>query len=146
MVLKKFKFTDCFRYVGDIKTIHFPQYNSNETSLHVYESNTHPPFLVKRVFIINATEGCKRGFHAHKQCAQLLVCLQGSCRVTVDDGESRKNIVLDQPNKGMLLPPTIWAEQEYEAGTILMVLTDHPYDEADYIRNYQAFLQFRKLK
>jgi len=132
--------------VNDIKNIDFSAFPSKEASLLVYESQKHVPFSIKRVFTIIASEKCKRGFHAHKQATQLLICLQGKCVVTVDDGTSKKNIVLNQPNEGLLIPSTIWGEQAYEANTILMVLTDQPYDESDYIREYKDFLFFKKME
>lgn len=133
-----------FHYLKDVTSIQFPLIDSKEASLHVYESGTHVPFPIQRLFTINAREACARGSHAHKECTQLLVCLEGRCVVTVDDGEARKNVVLDQPSLGLLIPPSIWAEQKYETNTILAVLTDRPYEEADYFRKYEDFLKFRK--
>lgn len=133
-----------FHYLKDVTSIQFPVIDSKEASLHVYESGTHVPFSIKRLFTIKTREACTRGFHAHKECTQLLVCLEGRCVVTVDDGTTRKDIVLDQPSLGLLIPPTIWAEQVYEANTVLMVLTDRPYEETDYLRKYEDFLEFRK--
>ncbi|MGV8948011.1 MAG: sugar 3,4-ketoisomerase [Candidatus Paracaedibacter sp.] len=130
--------------ISSVKIIDFPQFNADEASLHVYESGAHVPFPIQRLFTIKTREGCTRGFHAHKECTQLLVCLEGRCVVTVDDGRARKDIVLDQPSLGLLIPPTIWAEQVYEANTVLMVLTDRPYEETDYLRKYEDFLEFRK--
>ena len=132
-----------FYYLKDVTSIQFPLIDSKEASLHVYESGTHIPFIIQRLFTIKAREGCARGFHAHKDCAQLLVCLEGRCVVTIDDGEARKDVILDQPSLGLLIPPSIWAEQIYEANTVLAVLTDRPYEEADYLRNYEDFLKFR---
>lgn len=133
-----------FYYLKDVTSIQFPLIDSKEASLQVYESGAHVPFSIKRLFTIKAREACTRGFHAHKECTQLLVCLEGRCVVTVGDGKARKEIVLDQPNLGLLIPPSIWAEQIYEADTILAVLTDRPYEETDYLRKYEDFLQFRE--
>jgi dTDP-4-dehydrorhamnose 3,5-epimerase-like enzyme len=135
--------------LNDLNTteiIDFPCVNSKEASLFVYESEKAVPFIVKRVFTISTTESCKRGFHAHKECSQLLVCMQGSCHVILDDGRTRKEVLLNQPNIGLLIPPMIWAEQAYEANTILMVLTDRLYEESDYIRDYDAYLKYRNVK
>lgn len=133
-----------FHYLKDVTYFQFPVIDSEEASLHVYESGTHVPFPIQRLFTINTREACVRGFHAHKECTQLLVCLEGRCVVTIDDGTVRKEIVLDQPSLGLLIPPSIWAEQVYEANTVLMVLTDRPYKETDYLRKYEDFLEFRK--
>ena len=101
---------------------------------------------MKRIFVIKASKATNRGAHAHKECAQLLVVLNGKCTVTCDDGTNKKIHTLTNPDQGLLIPPTIWAEQKYDLGTTLMVLTDQPYDEGDYLRNYDDFLTFRGLK
>ena len=127
----------------DIKKIDFPQFDTKESSLFVYESGKLVPFTIQRVFTIKTIEACTRGFHAHKHCTQVLTVLHGECNVTCDDGTMRQSFRLNHASQGLLIPPTIWAEQAYLPNTILMVLTDHPYDEADYIRDYDAFLNFR---
>ncbi len=95
---------------------------------------------------MKSRDGGIRGRHAHKECSQLLVVLNGRCVVTCDDGTNKKAHTLIEPDQGLLIPPTIWAEQEYDVGTTLMVLTDQPYNESDYIRDYDSFLAFRGIK
>lgn len=66
--------------------------------------------------------------------------------VRCDDGRQQREIRLNGPAQGLLIPPTLWAEQIYEeSNTALMVLCDKPYDGADYIRDYSQFLEFRKM-
>ena len=82
-----------------------------------------------------------RGEHAHKACAQFLICTAGSVRVLADDGHARADILLDSPHKGLLLPPMTWGTQyEYSADAVLLVFASHPYDNDDYIRSYDEFL------
>ena len=131
-------------YLNDINIIRFKEVSSKEASLFVYEGHNDVPFDIKRSFIIKSYESCDRGEHAHKKCTQLLVALEGKCTVTCDDGKTKKQIVLDNPSQGLLIPSGIWAGQKYEPLTILMVLTDMLYDEDDYLRNYQQFLNFRE--
>jgi len=131
--------------IQDVKKIQFPAFPSNEATLHVYECLNTVPFLVKRVFTIDAHKECARGFHAHKQATQLLICLKGHCRITIDDGKSRQDIDLKDPSEGLLIPPTLWAEQTYQSNTILMVLTDRLYEEEDYIKDYQEYIEIRKI-
>ena len=79
--------------------------------------------------------------HAHRECAQFLVCVTGVCAVVVDDGEHRLEVALDRPNRGVYVPPMVWATQyKYTRDAVLLVLASHPYDRADYIRNYEEFL------
>jgi hypothetical protein len=72
----------------------------------------------------------------------LLACLRGSVSIVVDDGTNREEHVLDQPWRGLYLPPRIWGIQyKYTRDAILMVLASHEYDPADYIRDYEEFLK-----
>lgn len=125
--------------------IRFPKYVDDNGTLCVYQSGTDVPFQVRRVFTVRAGERDIRGRHAHKQCAQLLVCLAGRIRVTCDDGSSSTEYVLEEMDNGLLIPPGIWATQEcLEDDSVLMVLCDRDYEEDDYIRDYQLFLNLGK--
>lgn len=126
-----------------VQLLSFNALGDAKASLSIYSSPEQVPFPLKRVFVINASEKISRGFHAHKECNQLLICLQGKTVVTVDDGGTRKEYILTKSTDGLLIPASIWAEQAYDAQTILMVLTDQPYDENDYIRSYDEFLKYR---
>ena len=130
--------------ISDIQLISFPLFETKEAFLIVYESGKQIPFTVQRLFVIKSTEKCNRGFHAHKECSQILVVLNGECKITCNDGISKKTVLLNKASEGLLIPPAIWAEQEYQPDTTLMVLTDKPYDENDYLRDYTKFLEFRK--
>ncbi len=104
------------------------------------------PFSIMRVFTVRAGPNVTRGRHAHKQCSQLMVCAYGRCEVTCSDGLSNQNFLLDGADHGLLVPAGVWAEQRYlDLDTVLMVLCDRPYEEHDYIRNYEDFLAFRKI-
>jgi len=129
--------------INQLQLIPFPSSSAKEATLSIFQSPEAVPFAIKRVFTIHAHEACQRGRHAHKECTQLLVVLRGKCKVICDDGTSRKDIILNKPSEGLLVPPGIWAEQDYEPNTLLMVLTDKPYDESDYIRNYEDYLAYR---
>jgi UDP-2-acetamido-3-amino-2,3-dideoxy-glucuronate N-acetyltransferase len=100
------------------------------------------PFTPRRYFLVHdVPTGEIRGSHAHRECAQFLVCVAGSCAVFVDDGEHRLEVALDRPNRGLYVPPMVWATQyKYTQDAVLMVLASHPYDAADYIRDYDEFL------
>lgn len=132
--------------VSALQYISFPLKTSPEADLIVYEGNKEIPFSMKRVFIVKASQKTDRGSHAHKECAQLLVVVNGKCVVTCDDGTNKTTYILTDPNQGLLIPPTIWAEQKYTPGTVLMVLTNQPYEEEDYLREYDKFLEFRGIK
>lgn len=99
------------------------------------------PFDVKRVFYLyDIPGGESRGAHAHKTCFQFLVAASGAFEVILDDGKIQRQVQLNRPNMGLLIPPGIWAsEVNFSSGAICLVLASHIYDEEDYIRDYQTF-------
>lgn len=100
------------------------------------------PFAPQRCFVVYAVASAEvRGEHAHRRCAQFLVCVHGQVSALVDDGKSRAEYRLDRPDVGLLVPPMIWGTQyRYSADAVLMVLASEPYSADDYIRNYDEFL------
>ncbi len=106
------------------------------------------PFPVARVFtVMNVPSGHIRGEHAHRVCHQLLVCLQGSVSVAADNGAERREWVLDRPEAALHIRPYTWAAQfRYTADAVLAVFASNPYDESDYIRDYEEFLSAVKAR
>jgi acetyltransferase-like isoleucine patch superfamily enzyme len=104
------------------------------------------PFMPQRYFLVfNVPSEKTRGEHAHRECHQFLLCVGGSCAVVVDDGQSRREILLDSPELGLYLPPMTWGIQyKYSAQACLLVFASHPYDAGDYIREYAAFIQAKR--
>jgi len=100
------------------------------------------PFPVARLFtVMNVPSHHVRGEHAHKECHQLLVCLQGAVTVAADNGTDRREWVLDRPDIGLHIKPMTWAAQyRYSADAVLAVFASHSYDAGDYIRDYEEFL------
>jgi acetyltransferase-like isoleucine patch superfamily enzyme len=100
------------------------------------------PFVPRRYFLVmNVPSDETRGAHAHRRCAQFLVCVAGACSVVVDDGANRLEVRLDDPCLGIHVPPRVWAIQyRYTRDAVLLVLASDPYDPNDYIRDYDAFL------
>lgn len=107
------------------------------------ESQKNVPFEIKRTYCIFANENnSSRGFHAHKKLEQLLVCVTGSCKIILDNGVVRESIVLDCASKGLLINNHTWREMhDFSKDCVLLVLASEHYDENDYIRNYQEFLE-----
>jgi dTDP-4-dehydrorhamnose 3,5-epimerase-like enzyme len=100
------------------------------------------PFSPKRYFAVyNVPSQELRGEHAHKECEQFLLCLHGSCRVLLDDGKKRCEVILDRPDMGVYMPPMIWGTQyRYSSDAVLLVLASMPYSAEDYIRTYDEFI------
>lgn len=102
------------------------------------------PIRMERVFYMYDTwPDVHRARHAHKSINEMLICLSGSCRVLLDDGEKKQEIVLSRPEEALLVPPELWREiYDFEKGTVVMAIADAPYEESDYIRDYDEFLKF----
>lgn len=112
-------------------------------SLVAIEELKNIPFEIKRVYYIyNVMDSLPRGFHAHKELKQVLICMNGSCKVLLDDGKQKEEVLIDKPNKGLLVDTMVWHEMyEFSSDCILMVLASDYYDESDYIREYSTFIQ-----
>jgi acetyltransferase-like isoleucine patch superfamily enzyme len=100
------------------------------------------PFSPRRIFTVYGVPSeSVRGAHAHRVCSQFLICTAGALSCLVDDGSTREEIRLDTTDVGLHIPPMIWGTQwRYSRDAVLLVLASHPYDAADYIRDYEEFL------
>lgn len=128
--------------------VKFQPHGDDRGQLIALEEFKEIPFHVKRVYYIFETkEGVRRGFHAHKKLEQILVCVSGSCKIMLDNGKERTDIVLDKPNEGLYIANDTWREMyDFSSDAVLLVLASELYDESDYIRNYDQFLEFVKSK
>lgn len=133
------KVEDC--YIVDIR-----KYMDNRGYLSVIEGMKDVPFEIKRIYYLYMVPEAARGAHAHKQLQQLMVATSGSVHVTLDDGVNKRTFVLDKPWKGLLVVPGLWRDLDnFAGGTVCMVLASEHYAEEDYIRNYDEFLEYKKL-
>lgn len=100
------------------------------------------PFEIARVYFIYGTEpGVARGFHAHRALRQWAVCVAGSCTLVLDDGHKTVRINLNRPDEAVEIAPMVWHEMhDFTSDCVLAVLASAPYDEADYLRNYDEFV------
>lgn len=126
-----------------INLINFPALGDERGSLVALEANRQIPFDIKRVYYIYGTsQGVARGFHAHKNLRQVAICLKGSCRFVMDDGKDKQDVILATPDKGLLIDAMQWHEMyDFSEDCVLMVLANQLYDELDYIRDYDKFIE-----
>ena len=124
----------------------FQQHGDERGMLIALEENKDIPFAIKRVYYMYDTKkDIHRGFHAHKNLEQILVCVSGSCKVRLDNGYESKVVTLETPYEGLYISKSMWREMfDFSEDAVLMVLASELYDEADYIRNYDEFLEFVK--
>lgn len=132
--------------VFDCSVIDLGQKGFDKGNLTVIDSNSDFPFVPKRIFYLyDIVGGESRGAHAHKECHQFLVAASGSFEVLLDDGQYKRQIFLNRPNIGLHIPPGVWAsEMNFSSGAICLVSASHPYNEKDYIRNYDDYLEYIK--
>ncbi len=123
----------------------FQQHGDDRGMLIALEEYNDIPFEIKRVYYMYDTKAdVRRGFHAHKNLEQILVCIHGSCKILLDNGKGEKKIVsLEKPYEGLYVSNDMWREMyDFSADAVLLVLASEPYREEDYIRSYEDFLEF----
>jgi hypothetical protein len=127
---------------GSVREIELPQIHDVRGDLTFVEGGNHIPFDIRRVYYLyNVPVDSERGGHAHKQLEQVVFALSGSFRITVDDGTNKSEYWLRDPRRGLLISRLVWREMDaFSQGAVCMVLASHPYEEADYYRDYQDFL------
>ncbi len=103
------------------------------------------PYSIERVYYLyDVPSDAYRGGHAHKEQQEFLIALSGSFEVILDDGENKKPVLLNKPNKGLLIPTGIWRELEnFSSGALCLVLSSGRFLENDYIREYKEFKLFK---
>lgn len=130
--------------VYECNLLHFNQIGNRSGHITSINNNIEIPFSTKRIFYLyDIPGGESRGAHAHKECHQFLVAASGSFEVLMDDGQTKRQVLLNRPDVGLHIPPGIWASEiNFSSGSICLVLASHEYDESDYIRNYEDFLKY----
>jgi dTDP-4-dehydrorhamnose 3,5-epimerase-like enzyme len=127
----------------DIKLIDIPKIvdEQGRGNLAVIEKDTYP-FDIKRVYYLyDVPSDAYRGGHAHKEVYELLIAISGSFEVLLDDGKTKQKVMLNKPNKGLLIPTRIWRELDnFSSGAVCLVLASDVFDESDYIRDYNSFI------
>ena len=135
------------RSIENVKIISIPKIVDEEGrgKLSVIEKSI-IPFEIKRVYYLyDVPSDAFRGGHAHKNLNQFMIPLSGSFEVKIDDGHNNKKIMLNKPNQGLLIPSGIWREMDnFSAGSVCLVLASEVFDESDYFRDYNSFLEYKK--
>jgi len=125
------------------KLLRVPVVPDERGKLSFIEGGRHVPFDIARVYYLyDVPAAATRGGHAHKNLKQLIIALSGSFDVRLDTGRFRRIIQLNRPNIGLLISSMVWREiDNFSSGGICLVLASMPYEEADYYRDYEAFLK-----
>ena len=126
------------------RIIQLPKIVDPRGNLTVAEELKNVPFDIKRAYwVYDVPGGESRGGHAHKRLRQLIVALSGSFHVTLDNGHERKTYLLNHPWEGLYVETGIWRTlDDFSSGAVCMVLASEPYDEDDYINEYDDFQKY----
>jgi dTDP-4-dehydrorhamnose 3,5-epimerase-like enzyme len=127
----------------DCKIIDLPKIHDPRGNLTFVESSRHIPYEIKRVYYLYDVPGGEtRGGHAHKNLQQVIIAMSGSFDVIIDDGFTKKKVSLNRSYQGLYLPSMMWRDLvNFSSGSVLMVLASDYYDETDYYRDYDEFVE-----
>ncbi|ECR6750381.1 FdtA/QdtA family cupin domain-containing protein [Campylobacter coli] len=125
------------------KILNFNAKSDNRGSLIALENLKEIPFEIKRIYYIyNTKPEFPRGAHAHRELEQVLIMMEGSCELVLNDGKNIKNIILNRPDMGIFIGKNMWREMKnFSYGAKLLVLASDFYNEKEYIRDYEEFLR-----
>ncbi|MCH5226538.1 MAG: FdtA/QdtA family cupin domain-containing protein [Muribaculaceae bacterium] len=127
-----------------ISIVEIPKMSDHRGNLSVVENFREFPEGIKRIFwIYGVPEGEGRAAHAHKEQIQLIIPVSGHFRVVIDNTKEKETFILDRPNHGLLVYPGNWISlEDFSKDAVCMVVAPEIYDESDYMREYDEFLEW----
>lgn len=131
--------------LNDIHLIDFPVIEDVRGNL-AFIQNDVLPFEFKRIYyLFDVPSNAFRGGHSHIKQHEILIALSGSFEVVLDDGMEKKTFLLNKPNVGLPISTGIWRElQNFSSGAVCLVVASDVFEEADYVRDYEDFLESKK--
>lgn len=131
--------------IDKCRMVELPRIDDARGSLSFVHAFEHVPFGIERIYYLyDLHEGASRGAHAHKALHQLMIPIAGGFDVILDDGARTRRVHLSKPNEALYICPMIWRNLEnFAAGSVCLVLASATYDEADYFRSYDDFIEAR---
>lgn len=129
------------RSIYDTSLILFPRIVDPRGNLTFIEQQRHIPFALSRVYwIYDVPGGEQRGGHAFKEQEEVIIALSGSFDVLLDDGSAQKIVHLNRAYHGLYIPKMIWRRmQNFSTNAVAYVLASCPYEEEDYLRDYENY-------
>lgn len=130
-----------------VRILNLPKFEDARGNLSFIEEDEHIPFQIKRTYwIYDVPGGQARGGHAFREQQELIIALSGSFDVVVDDGVNKKVFSLNRSYYGLYIPSGLWRTMEnFSTNALAMVVSSTSYSENDYIRDYNDFLEFKKI-
>jgi dTDP-4-dehydrorhamnose 3,5-epimerase-like enzyme len=125
----------------EAKIIELPKILDDRGNLTFIEGENHIPFpIVRTYWIYDVPGGEIRGGHAYRELNELIVALSGSFDVVLDDGKEKRTFSLNRSYYGLYVPKLMWRQVEnFSTNALALILASGPYDEKDYIRDYEQF-------
>lgn len=111
--------------------LNLPTFTDSRGSLSVLEGAL--PFTAVRTYWIYGAEGQTRGGHRHTHTRQALVAVSGTVSVFMNDGVTSDTVELNHPSQCLLVEPKDWHTMTFGPGSVLLVMSSHPYDRSEYI-------------
>lgn len=132
--------------ISDCHLIELPKIGDRNGFITFVNNGIETQFNIKRVYYLyDVPTGESRAAHAHKNLYQIIIGASGSFTISINDSINKKDFLLNNPAKGLLLVPGIWRDiTNFSSGAICLVLASEKYDESDYIRNYDEFEKYKK--
>ena len=126
--------------------VQFPKISDHRGNLAFGEGNKHIPFPIKRIFWTYDIQGENmRGDHAHRTCEMVLFPIGGSFDIELDDGEHCEVLHMDDPSRGVFIPPLVWCRlMNFTKSAACISLASEPYSADDYIHDYDEFMRLVK--
>lgn len=134
--------------IDGCRIIELPKMSDDRGNLSFVEGGRHMPFDIRRIYYLYDVPGdVSRGAHAHKALHQFMIAISGSFEVILDDGEHKKQWLLNRSSCGLYICPMMWRDLDnFSSGAVCLVLASEYYDESDYIRDYEEFIQLSGSK
>ena len=129
------------------KIIDLPKICDPRGNLTVAEQMKNVPFDIARVYwTYDIPAGEWRGGHAHRTCEEVIIAVSGSFDVTLDDGRGNKEVHhLNHPYQGLYVGTGVWRTlEDFSSGSVCLVLASELFDEAEYLYDYDEFIDFVK--
>ncbi|MGI6243188.1 MAG: sugar 3,4-ketoisomerase [Prevotella sp.] len=128
------------------KIIDLPRILDPRGNLTVVEQLKEIPFEISRVYwVYDVPSGEHRGGHAHKHCREFIIAVSGSFTVTLDNTREKNSFLLNHPYQGLLVETGVWRTlEDFSSGAVCLVLAELPFDEEDYIRDYDEYRNYVK--
>ena len=132
--------------LSKFKIVELPKIADPRGNLTLIEAERNIPFAIKRVYYLyDVPGGATRAGHGHKTLQQLIIAMSGSFDVVLDDGTQRERYHLNRSYNGLYVCSMMWREiDNFSSGSVCMVLASDFFDEADYFRNYDDFVEATK--